>query len=284
MPSLLVFTPTYRNLLRPETVESVKAQQFDGELEHVISDHNPHQGDRSMENVLAQYQRARDLTLAGKYDGLLTVEHDMRLPSHAAQALWDTDAAVVYGVYILRHGANVLSAWRHEGDKAMGMSLSLYPQELKAAKKQRIVRVSGVGFGCTLIRRNTLEAIPFRGAENSGPDVPFAVDCLHAGMIAKARMDVECDHYHEGKWLTVKNEGNPVARFLPAVDITANVDGQSVRLNRNTYYSLPVSVAFDLQRAGYGQITNGAERETATAEERETAELPAAKRRSKRAG
>lgn len=283
MPSLLVFTPTYANLLRPETVESVSAQQFDGRLTHEISDHNPYPGDRNMQNVLAQYQRARQMTLDGGYDGLLTVEHDMRIPPHAAQSLWDTQAGVVYGVYVLRHGVNVLSAWRYEGKNSMGMSLSVHPADLEIAQKQKAVRVSGVGFGCTLIRRAILEHIPFRGVENSGPDMPFAVDCLRSDIVSIARMDVRCEHYHDGRWLTVEKEGNPIARFLPNVSMNANVDGTSVPLKANVYISLPTHVAIDLERAGYGAITNGAGRETAVAEERETAEAPIAKRRAKRA-
>lgn len=287
MPGLLVFTPTYADLLRPETVESVKAQQFDGTLVHEISDHNPFEGPRNMANVLAQYERARRITFEGDFDGLLTVEHDMRIPPHAAQTLWDDGAEVVYGLYVLRHGVNVLNAWRYEGASGMGMSLSLYPADLRQAKQQRAVRVSGVGFGCTLIRRKTLEAIPFRGVENSGPDMPFAVDCLRRNVRMIARMDVECEHYHEGNWLTVSNDGNPIARFLPAVDMNANVDGSSVALRQGVYASLPMAVAKDLQRAGYGRITNGAEddgeRETATAEARETATAPAQKGRTKRA-
>lgn len=277
-PRLLVFTPTYSDLLRPETVASVAAQQFNGELVHEISDHNPYAGDRNMANVLAQYQRARQMALAGGYDGLLTVEHDMRIPPHAAQTLWDTQADVVYGVYVLRHGTRVLSAWRYENEMAMGMSLSLYPDDLARAQQRKIVRVSGVGFGCTLIHRRILESVPFRGADNSGPDMPFAGDCLRQGVLSVARFDVFCGHYQDGEWLTMSDLGDPVARFLPTADINANVNGASVRLTRNVYISLPTMTAQELQRAGYGVITNGAGRETAVAEERETAEAPIAKR------
>lgn len=287
MPSLLVFTPTYAGLLRPETVESVKAQEFDGTLTHEISDYNPYPGNRNMANVLAQYQRARQMALDGGYDGLLTVEHDMRIPPDAAQTLWDDGAEVVYGLYILRHGANVLNAWRYEGTNGMGMSLSLYPADLREARKHKAIRVSGVGFGCTLIRRKTLESIPFRGVENSGPDMPFAVDCLKRGITMIARMDVHCDHYHEGNWLTVSNEGNPIARFLPAVDMNVNVNGSSVALRKDVYASLPTAVASELQRAGYGRITNdaGSEgRETAVTEAHETATAPAQKPKRKTMG
>ncbi len=286
MPGLLVFTPTYGDALRPETVASVNAQQFDGSLTHEISYHNPYPiGD--MRNVTAQYQRARDLLLAGDYDALLTVEHDMVLPPDAAQRLWDTDAPVVYGVYMLRHGSNVLNLWRYTGGRNLGMSLSLYPDELRRARRAKTWRVSGVGFGCTLIRREVLERIPFRqDPSGNAPDIPFALDCLQRGVVAVGRFDVACGHIEGGKVLKPYVNGGIVARAYALQDVTVNVEGESRRLVKDRYYTLPLPVAGELARAGYVRLTNmpdPASRETATAEpEREQAVATVTKRRKKK--
>lgn len=276
MPSLLVYTPTYDGLLRPETVASVEAQRYHGLLTYEVSEHNPYPG-RDMRNVTAQYQRARQLCLDGGYDALLTVEHDMVLPPDAAQKLYDTDAPVVYGVYMLRHGSNVLNAWKYSGDRNLGMSLSLYPAELKRARQAGVARVCGVGFGCTLIRREALIKAPFRQSDDgNAPDIPFALDCLHRGVVAMARFDVACGHIHEGRILDAYQNGGIVARVYALQEVNVTVDGQTVHLTKGRYYTLPMELAGELARAGYVQVTNGAEvgplhhpaaeRETATVE------------------
>lgn len=97
MTSLLIFTPTYADGPRGETLASVSQQQTTLEITHEVSWlDNPLPG-RRMENVIAQYQKAWKMALDGGYDALLTVEHDMVLPSNAVQKLWDTDAAVAMG-------------------------------------------------------------------------------------------------------------------------------------------------------------------------------------------
>jgi len=79
---ILIFTPTYGDLLRPETVASVVAQRTHHWITWEVGRCNPYaEGD--IRNVLAQYSYARELCLSGPYDALLTVEHDMVLPAHA---------------------------------------------------------------------------------------------------------------------------------------------------------------------------------------------------------
>lgn len=254
MARLLIFTPTYDDLLRPETVASVETQQFDGEVDWVINEENPYPG-RDMRNVCVQFQSGRQMALEGGYDAMLSVEHDMVLPPGAVQALYDTDAPVVYAVYALRHGSSVVNLFRKEGSKNIGMSLSLFPAELKRAREQGTVEVSGAGFGCTLFRREALERAPFR-FNTHAPDIPFAVDCLHRGILQIGRADVSCGHIHNNVILNPWSGGGVIARVLALQDMTANVDGESKSLKHGRYYSIPVHVATELQRAGYVQITN----------------------------
>lgn len=181
MPSLLVFTPTFGDHLRRETVDSVAALTFGGTLTHEIGRFNPY-GDGDLRNVTAQYQRARDIFLDGDWDALLTVEHDMVVSGNAAQKLWDDGAGVVYGVYLLRQGL-MLNARSLDG--------TFYRDKPLADA----AIVSGVGLGCTLIRRAVLEAVEFRQDDTYGTcDVPFAEDCRAAGIAQIARFDVACGH------------------------------------------------------------------------------------------
>jgi hypothetical protein len=203
---VLAFTATYGAGPRPEMVQSVVAQRFGGHLEHLVSWHNPFpEGD--LRNVAAQLQRGREVALAGGYDALLVVEHDMRLPADALQHLWDARGPVAYGAYLFRHGANVLNLLESYGPRArnVGESLSLRRDSLRRAMRRRSgwLEVSGLGFGCTLIRRAVLEAIPFRenGDRPSCVDMAFAQDCLTAGVRQVGRLDVRCGHWDGARWL-----------------------------------------------------------------------------------
>lgn len=257
MTRLLVFTPTYGDGPRPETLASVNAQQFNGELVHEVSWHNPFPG-RDMRNVIVQYQRAWGLALEGNYDALLTVEHDMVLPSDAAQKLSDTDAPVVYGVYMLRHGVPALNAWQYVDRKNLGMSLSLYPAELKKARRKGWAEVCGVGWGCTLIKKSVLEHVRVRPiGETDAGDLAFATDCLRAGYRQVARFDVPCGHIMpDGYVLDPYQQGGLVRRVLAKSNVNVNANGQTIAMKIGRYYSLPPDVASDLERAGYGVITN----------------------------
>jgi len=255
MLRLLVFTPTFGNGPHQETLDSVAAQVFDGELTHEVSWHNPYptQG-RDMRNVTAQYQRAQQLLFDGNYDGMMFVEHDMWLPPDAIAKLWATPAPVVYAPYLLRHGSNVLSLWQWTGGRNLGMSLTLYPQELAQLRKAGEGPVSGVGFGCTLIHKEVLQIVSgFRGPDDQAPDLPFAMDCIHAGIRPWGRFDIECGHYHQGEWMWPWRErkGTHVGRIYMLQDVNVMVDGDSKKLIHGHYYSLPEGVREDLIRAGY---------------------------------
>lgn len=236
-----------------------------------------------MRNVVAQYQRGRESFLKGAGDAWLTFEHDMALPdAEAVQRLWDTmrttGAGVVYGVYMLRHGSWVVNAWEYIGDHALGESLTLYPEKLKRAKAQGAARVCGVGWGCTLIRRDVVERFPVRGGDDGAGDLPFAYDCLYAGVKAVADFSVCCDHY-DGE-LRLQVFGGPVGdviRVRATQDVTVMGGKGSQRLERGQVYELARTLANDLARAGYVMLEP--EPEAAVMAAAETATAPRPKRR-----
>lgn len=290
--TLLVYTATIADTMRPETAASIKAQETDVEYVWEVGRHNPFPGEK-LRNVAAQYQRAWEMTLAGGYDALLTVEHDMTMPPDAIQKLYETDAKVVYGVYMLRHGTPTLSAWQYINNRSLGMSLSLYPNEVRKGRKQGWLEVCGVGWGCTLIRREVLERITVRstGGGDAG-DMAFATDCVRAGIRQIARFDVPCGHITpEGIVLHPdKDWGGILNRVLALTDLNANVGGSSLPMRKGSYYTVPPDVALDLQRAGYVKITTEddsqqevGQREQPDISAREMAVNPKAATRSTRA-
>lgn len=286
MARILIFTPTYGDLLQQKTVESIQALEFDGQADWVVSDENQYPG-RDTRNCVGQFQRGRELALSGDYDGLLTVEHDMIVPPDALALLWTTDAPVVYGTYQFRHGMRVVNLFQKlKNSLNIGMSLSLYPKELQAARRAGWCEVSGAGFGCTLIRRDVLECVPFRDT-GSAPDLPFAQDCVKAGVRQIGRCDVVCGHidteHGETLWPFGK-DGGMIARVRALQDVVIADNGTTVPMKKDRYYSISTETAKELQRAGYVQIANEADVvEVATssaAESRETATKPTARRKA----
>jgi hypothetical protein len=236
-----------------------------------------------MRNVVHQFQRGRQLALEGDYDAMLSVEHDMIVPPDALDRLWATDAGAVYGCYQLRHKMKSVNLFRYENERAVGMSLSLYPRELRLARLQGWIEVSGAGFGCLLFRRKVLESIPFRDAGNA-PDLPFATDCVRKGVKQIGRTDVVCGHIDNvwakaTLWPFDEKDLGMIARVEALQNVTIADEGDTVVLLKGRYYSLSITAATEAQRAGYVRINNGAdfEHETATAEQRETAVAPANK-------
>lgn len=288
MARILIFTPTYDDRLQDETVKSIEALTFDGELDWVLSDENPYPG-RDMRNCVFQFQKGRQIAIDGEYDALLLIEHDMIVPEDAAQKLWDTpadlhtgadSAPVVYGTYQLRHRMRSVNLFQYVGDDNIGMSLSLYPRELQQARQAGWCRVSGAGFGCLLIRRPVFEQVPFVDNGNA-PDLPFAADCVRRRIVQIGRTDVACGHIdldwaQRTLWPYEHGGYGIVARVLALQNVTAP---GSVMMKRGRYYSIEVDVAVEMERAGFVRIENeadevAAEMETADAGERETAEAP----------
>jgi len=271
--SVLIFTATWidpltgEDAIQPECERMIKAQvgvDFDW---HVTTD-NPYpiateQGKPEHRNVLHQYRQAREYFLNGKWDVLLTVEHDCVLPDEeAVQRLLDTPGDVIYAPYMLRHGQRHISTFQYINDRNLGMSLSGYKRELKEARERKIHRVSGVGFGCTLIRRNVLEAVEFTGAQprdaNECPDLRFSEDCLRKRFVSYGRFDVPVIHIDGGVWLhPFANRRNNVMKYLAVETVRAFAAGRIVQLTKGGEIELTLEEAVELARVGYidpGQI------------------------------
>lgn len=256
---VLIATPTYGGGPCPETCASVAALDGAGwEWRQYRANAYPAPDKR---NVLAQYQAIRDDFLGGTWDALLTVEHDMVLPADTLAKLPAANAPVVYGVYLLRHGSLVLNAWEYNGDRNLGESLTL---RRRSVSPGAVVRVSGVGFGCTLMRRDVVERLPFHdgGDEGQSPDIPFARDCLRAGVTQMAHFGVLCGHVDgdpvsptHGRVLWPFEDDRMAERKVTAAQtVTVNVGGASLRLEAGQEYTIPADVAAELARAGYVRV------------------------------
>ncbi len=253
---LMIFTPTWvengRDAILPVCREMIQAQRIECPWTWMVGRENPYPiGDHR--NVLHQYQRARELFLAGGYEALLTVEHDCVLPDPGAvQRMLDTPGAVIYAPYVLRHGKPMLSTWQWINRRNLGMSLTNYPRELARARARIVHRISGAGMGCTLFRRAALEAIAFEasGGRNPCPDLGFAEAALRAGFESFGRFDVPVAHWN-GERLLYPFEEMVMKKYLARETLNAALSGRFVHLVAGHEIELSEEEAAEAQRMGY---------------------------------
>lgn len=255
MTGVLVYVPTYRDTARQETLDRAVSLQFEGRLAVEVCDGALLQTDQGKPaNLLAQQHRARQMALDGGFDALLFVEHDMLVPADVAQAMFDTGKPVVYAPYLFRHGMYTLSTFQYVNDRNMGQSLGEYPAELAQARKAGLWRISGTGWGCTMVRREVLERITFHQGDAEYSDIPFSRDCLHNGIAMFGLFTHPCLHYDpiEKLWLDPwKHRLGAIMKVEVLQSVNVNVGGQSVRLTAGETVDLPGKYVSDLVRAGY---------------------------------
>lgn len=136
------------------------------------------------------------MMLNGRYDALLTIESDMIVPPDTLQRLVACESGVAYGLYVFRHTRHNWSAYISLAETT-GRSISDDADEARAAWGT-VKDVAGVGLGCTLIRRDVLEAIPFRlfedAPDKTACDWAFAYDCQQVGITQRCDLGVVCGH------------------------------------------------------------------------------------------
>jgi len=244
---VLAVTPTYGDQMRPEMLASMEALDLEGiDLTWMVIDEQPWPAP-DHRNVLHMYRKARERALRGRYDVMWTVEHDMVLKPDAAQHLNATPGDVVYGVYIIRFGTEVLSVFRYIDNQNMGDSFSLDREGLEEALKHTVVRCSGTGWGCTWIRREALKAIKFpeEWPENPPFDIAFSHMVLRKGLVLNANFRVHCGHIKNGETLWPIQYDKPV-EYSP---YTWLIDGQVIPQYR-VKASIPEPAAQSTARPG----------------------------------
>ena len=185
--------------VRAETRESIDALMWvdDGHEATLVHYGNDDPAKAPTDNLTDKHNRMRAAALDFGYDALLTVEADVIIPPDALAQLAAVDADVVYGTYASRTNPMVLTMPTINGYK--GRSISADPEQWRD-KFGTVIPCEGVGFGCTLIRRNVLEAVEFRRDVSSqmrrkfDDDWTFALDVKAAGFKSAAHLGVLCGH------------------------------------------------------------------------------------------
>lgn len=186
------------------SLTSIFRQYSDGEINYLFRE-GPNDKAEKNENVLEQYQFARQLVLDEGFDALLTVESDMILPPDALIKLTGhllQGAEIAYGLYVFRHGLKRWSAYT-EIRTTHGTSISEDPEFAKASWG-KVIEVQGVGHGCTLISRSALEQVEMRLLPGTpwavAPDWMMANDARIAGLRQVCDLSVVCGHMEYKPW------------------------------------------------------------------------------------
>lgn len=195
---VLVFCPTYpqQPLVRSVTLQALMSLDWPS-CELVFSREDIPEPDRTQghQNMFEKYVRARQIALDGGYDALLTVEADIVVPRDGLAKLAEVDAGVAYGLYCSRrssYGYNWLLVQKPGSVYASPESLN---PDFRQAAWGNVVESAGYGLGCTLIRREVLEQIPFRYPDQLvACDWYFAIDCQQTGIRQAHHCGVICGH------------------------------------------------------------------------------------------
>ncbi len=276
MAGVLVFTPIWRGV-HPECVAAIEPQ-LGGGVEWAVDDRNPFPTP-DYRNIRVKMQGARRRVLDEGFDALLTLDADCIVPPDAVAQIMATQGDVVYTPTLIRHGAHILSLWQYCGDRNIGMSLSNYPDELRKARAAGVWRVSGIGWSFTLIRRNVLEALDFRDDNGSQAcDVPFAEDCLRAGFVSMANLNIPITHIDEDRHerLHPWGETQGAMQYVARETVNVLVGGRVLHLTAGQPVDLPPSEVGELIRAGYIETPTP---ETATVAPSEHAVMPKGSRK-----
>lgn len=188
MDSILLCVP-----LRPRepridlsTQLAISALQWRGRLDIL---HLGSKGDKTHAADLAdKLNWAREVTLAGGYDAMLIVEADMLPPSDALERLAEGECDIAYATYCSRRNGH---SWLVTQSAADLGQLKYFDAKVLSAGGW--LETQGIGTGCTLIKRDALEAIEFQGDEWT-PDWYLARDAVRLELKQKHNLDVRCGH------------------------------------------------------------------------------------------
>ncbi len=149
--------------------------------------------------------------LKGNYDYLFWVDSDIIIPEHALNKLRSWDKEIISGLYF--------SPFKYKDVKTiLPVAYKFGPKEdlrkplqIPELKKNSVMEVHSVGFGCCLIKRKVIEKVPLRRIENtpSTEDVLFCFDARKNGYKTFLDTSVLCKHGIKRKerifWLYPKN-------------------------------------------------------------------------------
>jgi hypothetical protein len=218
-PRILIATPLLRSYGRAIVAAHRLVRRAPCSVEWLLLNEQPYSG-YDYRNILHANNRAREAALSGGFSHLLMLEDDMVPPPDALAKLLEEDADVAYGLYCWRRGGG--HKWSaYQNGRSLAESAPVTAAQHFAVGAP--LYSHGVGFGCTLITRDTLRSVPFRLPDDfdrggASTDWMFAEDCAGAGLIQVTHFGVVCGHISMEPsarviWPELADDGRPSWRY-----------------------------------------------------------------------
>lgn len=202
MEKVLVFCPTKD--LFGRCLQSICNLRWPGGIYKLFSRDNPMGSDKG--NVIYNYIQGREMFLAGDYEALLTVESDMILPADALIRLArvvEDGADVAYGLYCWRTGTHAWTAYTDSNERGVAARPVSEMPELAREWWGTVRVVTGLGFGCTLLRREVVEMLELDVEDELLPDSTLSRIAQERGLVQMCDLGVVCGHIRRDPALVV---------------------------------------------------------------------------------
>jgi GT2 family glycosyltransferase len=228
-PKVLVAIPTYegKDYVFKENFEAIKTINYPN-YDYVYIDNSVspnyavklrrrgavcvrvHRGDNSRQALCNAQNYAKKRALEGNYDYLMFIESDLVPKADIITRLVARQVPVVGACYYIGHKVKTLCTFFTEEKQGQGIygTRVILPKEIPTFLGTGLRRVHGVGFGCTLIRRDVFTRFDFwydeRFSEKHS-DVYFYMDLWNKGVPVFNDTSILVAHY-PSKWELVKDK------------------------------------------------------------------------------
>ena len=183
---ILIFCPTTKRL-SSKTLEAIFKQDVE-QYDVMQTRDNPYPLEAKLKNIQHNFEKMRETMWRGVYDKVWIVEEDIIPPPDALSKLLWVDAAVVSGLYIMRHGnyiPNIMLMGSGGPEWATHCDITHYWGE--------VIPIAGGCTGCLLVDRTALP-MTFMQDNTDSPDIAFMAHCRANGIEQMVHLGVVCGH------------------------------------------------------------------------------------------
>lgn len=173
-----------------EVINSIILQDFKGENDIFILPYNIIDPKTSSwgQNIVYKQNKAKEILLKYNYTHLFSVEADVLIPTYALSRLIQHNKDVACGIYRLHSHSGLLNGkfaiFRKKDESYIPL------KEEIDFKFGDIIEVDFLSFGCTLIKKEVVEAVDF----DIGLDLSFSQQCKAKGFSLWADTGIFCIH------------------------------------------------------------------------------------------
>jgi hypothetical protein len=195
MAKLLFFMPTTENT-KSDAPLRMTSQEGAESYDLLVSKDNPN--DDGWKNICLNYEKARKVFMAGEYERMWILEHDILPPKDALKRMLEVavtmDASAVTGLYAFRQEPLPNLFMWDGGVPVLGQLWTW--KDVQKHWGERI-QVTGGAQGCILLDRASMTGFEFTLTERRPPDWVLMQHLVAKRIKQIACLDVICGHERE---------------------------------------------------------------------------------------